>query len=165
MKNAFISSFLFLLFRKGAILARALIFALALLHIWLMWFSKLNLQSISIPNSLSQSLFLICDVPIFTCTFSPQLISKWHLLAFPFDSFSVNHWNRFDDTFSKQFKTSSTISHLNMGYCRLHSLQYHSPLCRKINRICQWWIIMVQVLNFWVLPIGFLATSYMYHIF
>ena len=53
-----------------------LIFALALLHIWLMWISKLNLQSISIPNSLSQSLFLICDVPIFTCTFSPELISR-----------------------------------------------------------------------------------------
>ena len=65
LKNAFISSFLFLLFRKGAILARVLIFALVLLHIWLMWFSKLNLQSISIPNSLSQSVFLICDVPIY----------------------------------------------------------------------------------------------------
>ena len=67
-----------------------------MLHIWLMWFSKLNLQSISIPNSLSQSLFLICDVPIFTCTFSPELISKWHLLAFPFNSFLMNHWNRFE---------------------------------------------------------------------
>ena len=57
LKNALISSLLFLLFRKGAILAKALIFAFALLHIWLKWFSKLNLQSISISNSLSQSLF------------------------------------------------------------------------------------------------------------
>ena len=52
LKNELISSFLFLLFRKGAILARNLIFVLALLHIWLIWFSKLNLQSISIPNIL-----------------------------------------------------------------------------------------------------------------
>ena len=147
MKSAFINRFLFLLRRKGAIYARSLIFALALLHILSMWFSKLNLQSISISNSLSQSLFLICDVPMFTCTSSPELISKWHLLAFSFNSFSVNHWNRFDDTCLNCSKLRQHFFCLNMRSCHLLSLQYHSPLWWKTNCICQCWIILVQVLN------------------
>ena len=39
---------------------------------------------ISTPDSLSQQLFLICNVSIFTCIFSPELISKryLHFLSF-----------------------------------------------------------------------------------
>ena len=39
------------------------------------------------PDSLSQQLFLICNVSIFTCTFSPELTSKWclHFLPIPCD--------------------------------------------------------------------------------
>ena len=100
-------AFLFLIFTNGAILAKTLIFVLALLHIWLIWFSKLNFQPISIPDTLRDCCFNLW------CTYI--YINKWHLLAFPFNSFSVNHWNRFDYTFYKPFNFK-------------HSLQYHSPL-------------------------------------
>ena len=135
MKNAFINSFRFPLFRKSAIFARVLLIVLALVHICLMWFSKLSLQSISTSNSLSQTLFQICHVPTFTYTFSPEVISKWHFLAYPFNSFSVNHQKRFEDTFSKPFRTSSTFFPLKYGVSSSAWLAISQSSCTRAHDV------------------------------
>ena len=67
---------LLLIFVKSAILANALIFILAFLHISETWQSNVSLLSFLTPNNFSQSLFYIKNSPIFIFVFSLVLTNK-----------------------------------------------------------------------------------------
>ena len=64
------------IFLKDAILANALIFLLAFLHMSETWQSKVSLLSILTPNNFSQSLSSIENSPIFIFVFSLVLTNK-----------------------------------------------------------------------------------------
>ena len=60
---------LLFIFIRGAILANALTFLLAFLHMSETWQSNVSLLSILTPNNFSQSLFSVENSPIFIFVF------------------------------------------------------------------------------------------------
>ena len=79
----YISTFLFWIIMKGAILSKAFNFAVALAKIWSICFSKLSFASIVTPSNFLLELFSICVAPMFTCTCCQYSIPhdiSWHFL-------------------------------------------------------------------------------------
>ena len=100
---------LLFIFVKGDILANALIFVLAFLHMSETLQSNVSSLSILTSNNFSQSLFSLGNSLIFIFAFSSVLTIKCHLSGLPLNKLSLNHFSKLLDAFSRESIKSSIL--------------------------------------------------------